>query len=279
MKQYYSERNGLLKNELSLNIDELNEFLFKVYKFFNEKGYFKCAMEGCYLYNGYDDYTLIEPASMVPDPEVYITTKLQSKNIWPIKDNYMYYTEDIAFSLIEIFYDHIATYDVENHCKECDKAKAEFEEQINNILKFYNSGYYLERKNGFVMKMPNKALKEQLSYSGEAIPDDVYEQLQTAMELFYRFDSNMEKKRKAINILADILEKVRSELQDILNSEYEISKKEHDKLIFHIVNEYNIRHNTVDQKSDYSKEIWYDWMMQYYTSVIIAFYRLKEKNI
>ena len=28
---------------------------------------------------------------------------------------------------------------------------------------------------------------------------------------------------------------------------------------------------------DSSKEIWYDWMMQYYTSVIIAFYKLKNK--
>lgn len=27
-----------------------------------------------------------------------------------------------------------------------------------------------------------------------------------------------------------------------------------------------------------SKEIWYDWMMQYYTSVIITFYKLKNKH-
>ena len=49
-------------------------------------------------------------------------------------------------------------------------------------------------------------------------------------------------------------------------------------MIFGIVNGYNIRHNRADQKNDYSKEIWYDWMMQYYTSVIIAFYKLKNKH-
>ena len=60
--------------------------------------------------------------------------------------------------------------------------------------------------------------------------------------------------------------------------EYEVPKNEHDKLIFSIVNGYNIRHNRAGQKSDYRKEIWYDWMMQYYTSVIIAFYKLKNKH-
>ena len=32
------------------------------------------------------------------------------------------------------------------------------------------------------------------------------------------------------------------------------------------------------KKSDYSKKIWYDCMMQYYTSVIIVFYKLKNKH-
>ncbi len=31
------------------------------------------------------------------------------------------------------------------------------------------------------------------------------------------------------------------------------------------------------KKSDYSKEIWHDRMMQYYTSIIIVFCKLKNK--
>lgn len=38
------------------------------------------------------------------------------------------------------------------------------------------------------------------------------------------------------------------------------------------------RHDRAEQKSDYSKKIWYDCMMQYYTSVIIVFYKLKNKH-
>jgi hypothetical protein len=88
----------------------------------------------------------------------------------------------------------------------------------------------------------------------------------------------MEEKKKAINILADILEKEREPLKELLNSEYEVGKNEHDKLIFGIVNGFNIRHNRADQKGDYSREIWYDWMMQYYTSVIIAYYKLQREH-
>ena len=160
---------------------------------------------------------------------------------------------------------------------ENEAQKEEFAEQINNILRAYKEGYYLEPTNGFIMQIPNGALREQLEYDGSDLPDSVYEQLATATEMYYRFDANLEQKKKAINILADILESEREEVKDTLNAEYEVPKNEHDKLIFGIVNGYNIRHNRADQKNDYSREIWYDWMMQYYTSVIIAFYKLKNK--
>lgn len=49
-------------------------------------------------------------------------------------------------------------------------------------------------------------------------------------------------------------------------------------MIFEIVNNYNIRHNNQRQKIGYSNGIWYDWMMPYYTSTIIAFYKMKQAN-
>lgn len=86
------------------------------------------------------------------------------------------------------------------------------------------------------MQMPNGALRELLEYDGSDLPDSVYLQLATATEMYYRFDANLEQKKKAINILADILESEREEVKDLLNAEYELPKNEHDKLIFGIVN-------------------------------------------
>lgn len=76
------------------------------------------------------------------------------------------------------------------------------------------------------MEMPNKALQEQFSYDGSDLPEGVLEQLKSASRMYYRFDTDMEAKKKAINILADILEKVRDDLKETLNQEYDVSKND-----------------------------------------------------
>ena len=279
MKKYYAERHGLLTKQLQIDFDELLQYFIQVYKYFCDKEYFEVATKGVWRQITYtQDFEQILPPSLQPSPEVYFATRLQNKEVWPIWQYLEGYDEPTLFSVIEILYDHIGVYDYEINEFESEAPKAEFAEQVNNILRAYKEGYYLEPTNGFIMQIPNGALREQLEYDGSDLPDTVYDQLVTATEMYYRFDANLERKKKAINILADILESEREEVKDVLNAEYEIPKNEHDKLIFNIVNGYNIRHNRVDQKSDYSKEIWYDWMMQYYTSVIIAFYKLKNKH-
>lgn len=71
-------------------------------------------------------------------------------------------------------------------------------------------------------------------------------------------------------------------MQNLFNAEYQINKDDHNAAIFQIVNKFRIRHNDTNQKNNYAHDIWYDWMMQYYTSVIIAYYKLSklyEKDI
>lgn len=277
MKKYYAERKGLIKGNLQMDLYEVLSFFYQTYVYFSNKGYFKSAVSG--VWKGYaENERQILPPTLAPTAEVFFATKLQSKKVYPIYEHYESYQEETLFTVIEIMYDHIAYYDYENDELVKDEPKREFCEQINNILKLYKNGYYLEPQNGFIMELPNEALKEQLTYDGNDMEESVYAQLRTASEMYYRFDSNEEMKKKAINILADILENVREDVKNVLNSEYQINKNEHDKLIFDIVNGYNIRHNNAKQKTDYSKQIWYDWMMQYYTSTIITYYRLKKEH-
>lgn len=74
-----------------------------------------------------------------------------------------------------MLYAHIGVYHYSTGKIDVKDEKALFSEQINNLLRSYKDGYYLERSNGFIMEMPNKALQEQLSYDGAELSEDVLE--------------------------------------------------------------------------------------------------------
>ena len=196
MKIYYAERNGLIKENLQMNFKELLSFFYQTYFYFSNKGYFQSAIRGVYI-GSYDDERQLLPPSLAPSAEVFFATKLQSKKVYPIYEYYEYYNEETLFTVIEILYDHIAYYDYEIQELITEAPRKEFCEQINNILRLYKDGFYLEPQNGFIMELPNVALKEQLAYDGKDMGDDVYKKLCTASELYYRFDSNEEIKKKA----------------------------------------------------------------------------------
>jgi hypothetical protein len=201
---------------------------------------------------------------------------LKKDDVYPILEYYEYYKEDL-FTVIEILFNYICFYDYKRDQFIKEEPQKEFATHINNLLKFYKGGYYLDEKYGFIMEQPNDALLELMHTEiPDTMSDNVMKQLNTAVKMFYRFDSNEESKKKAINILVDVLEPLREELKTMFSKEFGVNAKDHDKLIFQIVNQFNIRHNDKKQLTKYSKPIWYDWMMQYYTSVIFTYYRLKN---
>jgi CRISPR/Cas system CSM-associated protein Csm5 (group 7 of RAMP superfamily) len=56
-----------------------------------------------------------------------------------------------------------------------------------------------------------------------------------------------------------------------------ISKKDESDL-FKIANEFGIRHPKKNQKQDYDKAIWYNWMFYYYLATIHACLKLIKKD-
>lgn len=274
---YYAERNNLLNDiNFKIDLDELKEYFSQIYNYFDKEGYFLAAIHGVDAIDDYGNtYRIISP-TLIPSPKLYFMKHLNSNEVWPIINFIDDYDETTIFTVIEILHEHIGKFDASKVEVLKEKPRIEFRTQINNILKLYKNGYMLDENYG-VIEIPNVAMKHLLNENPQIIQNDsVIEQLQTAMKMYFKFDSNLESKKKAINILADILEPLRNDLKEMYGDTS--SSKPHDSIIFGIVNAYNIRHNNESQKTDYDKEVWYDWMVQYYTSVIITYYKLKNKS-
>lgn len=278
MEKYYLERNNLLQDEFIIDFFDLKKYFYQVYKYFDDRELFEVAFKGVWKIEKFNSKeSQICPPTMAPTPELFFINHLEKDDVYPIWEHYETYEEEELFTIIEILFEHICKHDDLNNEFLTEEYQKEFAVHINNLLKRYNNGYYLDETHGFIMEQPNDAVNNLLHNEIlENMAEGVMGQMKTAVKMFYRFNSDEELKKKAINILADILEPLRNELKDLLNEEYEVSKNEHDKLIFGIVNRFNIRHNNKNQFTKYNKAIWYDWMMQYYTSVIITYYKLKQ---
>lgn len=275
--KYYAERNNLIDNDVSITFDDLKKYFFEIYLFFENRNCFKAAINGIWIKETKwsDEYQVIAPL-FAPSTDVFFLNNLHSTMIYPFYQHYITYSEAELFTVIEILYDKIAIYNDQTQELETEEIKKEFATQINNILQFYDEGYFLEGNSGTIIKGADDSLKMMLTEDlNDVLNEDIMLKMRVAVKMYYRFDSDMEMKRKAINIMADILEPLRSDLKNILNNKFEINKNDHDKLIFEIVNGFNIRHNNSKQKTNYEHEIWYDWMMQYYSSVIITYFKLK----
>ena len=146
MKKYYAERNGLLKKSLKLSISDLRDMFYMTYLYFYRKEAFNVAYCGFWEKSGGVNKQIIPP-TMAPSPEVYFAIRMQEQDVYPIDDEYLTYSENTLFSVIEILYDHIGVYNSVTHKIDRTELQLEFSGHINNLLKFYEDGYYLEPTN------------------------------------------------------------------------------------------------------------------------------------
>lgn len=86
---------------------------------------------------------------------------------------------------------------------------------------------------------------------------------------------SLEERKAVIIELANIFEwmKKTKKLEKVLD-------KKDDKLIFDMVNNFEIRHHNPGQNGNYDKSIWYSWMFHFYLATYHAVVRLllKEQN-
>lgn len=258
---YYGARNGKIDlSELKITQRKFKDFFLETYFYFYNQGYFKLAFEGHHS----------TPRLMKPSPEAYIFLQVGNKDIFPIGENVHKFDKVTIFTLIEILHKYIRKID-DFGMYDYAEAQMEFRTEINKFLPLLDEGYLLS-DNGYIINLPDDGLGNLITSDlPERTSDTVTEQVETAIKMFLKYDSNMEEKKKAINILADILEPYREKLKSY-------STTKHDTMIFGIVNQYGIRHNDINQKEEYDKPIWYQWMFHYYLATVHAALELTEEH-
>lgn len=268
--QYYGERNGKINLEdLKISINKFKNFFIDTFIYFEERGDFKFAFYGWQH----------RPRLMKPSPEAYLFNHVGNKDVYPIEQYGHKFDKVTVFTLIEILHqfiwkiEEIDDYDMLDIYPDFKStAQKEFRGEINKYLRHLEDGYELTEK-GYIIDLPDNGLNNLIKNDlPEHTSDTVTEQVETAIKMFFKFDSNLEEKRKAINILADILEPYRDDLKS-----YTTTK--HDTMIFGIVNQYGIRHNDLKQKDNYEKPVWYEWMFHYYLATVHAVLNLKEEHL
>lgn len=272
-RQYYSARSGINIGQ-NFPIETLREVLFSTFIFFDGKEYFQEAL-GKFCTT--DDFI---PGSCGSDIRGYFFRKLR-KNIWPISDFYLEYSEYDIFDVIELLYDLISepTEGSIHDWNQCgwhyskfdkDKGQVEFRKAVNEFLRDYKDGYELS-EDGQVLFLGDKGLTSLLEAGvPSSISNNVNMKVELAVKKFRSSRSSFDERKKALRDLADALEYLRPQIK-----EHMLTKDEAD--LFNIANNFSIRHHNDHQKSDYDAN-WLSWIFYIYLSTIHLMIRVINKS-
>lgn len=275
-KPYYSVRTG--KNLLFERFDltALRDLFKTLFVHFEDEGYFQ-------EYLGYHcvDSGFV-PGTLGHDLDGALLLELRKRDLAPIRKKIDGYSEDDLFDMIEFLYEHCSK-PVERHyhsysncgwhCNTFDRknGRKEYHAKVNKVLALYGPGYELS-VDGEIMGLADTGLEGLLEAPIPHVDEDnISARVEAARNKFRRYRSSLDDRRDAIRDLADVLEFLRPELKGVLTT-----KDESD--IFHLANNFGIRHHNASQKTEYDRPIWYSWMFYYYLATIHAVVRLIERN-
>lgn len=207
---------------------------------------------------------------------------LKKENLWPLKEKLEYYSEDDLFDMIEFLHDHCSKpisgyYHQFNNCGyhydtfNDQEGQRYFREKINYIIRDFKGGFELSEA-GEILELPDRNMAPLLEADiPSSDKENINKKIQLAVLKFRRHKSTLDDRKDALRELADVLEYLRTDIKEFLDS-----KDEGD--IFNIANNFGIRHHNINQKTDYDKAVWYSWIFYYYLATIHVVLRMKAKN-
>lgn len=279
-RSYYSLRTG--NNPLSkFDLPILLRIFKDIFLGLEKKGYFQesfgfyCVDEGQVA------------GSLGVDIDAQIFRRIRKNGLYPISEKVIEYTEEDLFDVIEFLYDVVSepmegrlhSY---NNCgmhywsfNKFDGQK-EYRSEINSILKDYSKGFELSN-NGEILTIEQNGLQDLLDMKVPTYdPNNVDEKVKSAVHKYRSRHSTIDDQKDAIRDLADVLEYLRKEIEQLIKNGLLVNNDEKD--LFELANKFGIRHHDGRQNISYDKEIWYPWMFFYYLSTIHAMIQLIKKT-
>jgi hypothetical protein len=270
--EYYSVRNGI-------KIVLAKEFYAR----------FSLMMENFAIHDYFKEHLKIKGNSIDPDYPNYINKKSYSHigiSIYPFsqwQDEIQ--KANLVFDTIEFLYNFISKPGefgyIPNHTGwnnedylSYDKilGREEFRGEINILLNAFNQGYELQL-DGQILFVGDETVNfirtEFPSYNEINIDNEIH----LSIKWWKNRNQTLEDKKMAILKLAGVLEYLKkdSTLTNVMD------KKDTNDL-FNIANNFGLRHHNLDQQTNYDKDIWYDWIFQYYLNTCISVLKLIQKN-
>ena len=216
----------------------------------------------------------------------FIFRKIRRRIEWPLE--FDAFDEDTLFDIIELLHDTISL-PVDGYFHEyagcgyhyssfdTTKGQEEFRNEINEVIADYANGYILN-SDGIIQFLLTPGLNE---LTMAKIPSDTGEEnkinnkIDRAITKYRDRHSSINDRRESLRELADVLEYLKSTLNDTMITEDEKELLKIQKNLFNIANNYQIRHNTNTQKDNYSPS-WMSWIFYLYLSSIHLLLRIRK---
>ena len=270
-RRYYAERRGAKLEPL--DFETLKKVFLLKFEELERDFHFRKATGYEYVDEG------VIPGTWGNDPEAFFYMKLRMRDIWPIRENIANYDELKLFTVIEFLLDYVSEpqkkfYHCWNNCGwhtdnyDDLKGEARYQEEINNILKDYKSGYELSEA-GEIFEIPPTGLEtifEETVKTND--PKNIDARIHVAISKYRRYNATLDDKKDAVRTLGDVLEYLKKEGCKLPSKD--------DSDLFNIINNFDIRHHNREQQGGYNREIWYDWMFYTFLSSINVLLKLHK---
>lgn len=266
--EYFSVRNGIK----IVQINEFYERFTAMLEAFEGKDYFK---ENLKIHKRALDYEYINVKS-----KSHIGISIYPFSKWNIENQ----KANLIFDTIEFLYEftskpgecgYISDYTGYNSqdylSYDLTEGKREFREDINILLKAFGQGYELQLDGKIIF-----AGDETTNFIHTEFPEyneyNIDKSIHLALKWWKNRNQTLEEKKQAIIILVNVLEYLKKD-----GTLLKVLGKKDSNDLFNIANNFGFRHHNLDQKTDFDKEIWYDWIFQYYLNTCIGIIRLIKK--